>query len=386
MNQPDYANGSIVNLVSGIAAALGAKKLSYPPFDELDFNALSRSRVVVLMVIDGLGYDFLCQNLSGGVMHQHLRGRLTSVFPATTASAVTSFFTGVAPQQHAVTGWFTWLKELGTVAEPLPFRPRLGGPEFTTTGITPASVFHQSPIFSQLDSQAHVVLPARLVDSAYTRFHAGMAKRHGCTSLGDFIETVAGIVDGANERSYVYAYWPKLDAIGHCEGIESRSAREHAKELDAAFAALLARCRGQEASFIVTADHGLVDTRPQDWIHLDAHPVLADCLTIPLCGEPRAAYCYLRAGKRRTFEEYVASNLAHCCDAVPSAELISRGLFGLGQASARLGERVGDYVLLMKDNFAIADRMLGEERPSHIGVHGGLSDAELFVPLIVANA
>ncbi|RKZ36147.1 MAG: hypothetical protein DRQ37_04770 [Gammaproteobacteria bacterium] len=385
MNQPDYANGSIVNLVSGIAAALGAQRKGYAPFDGLDLNALSRSRVVVLMVIDGLGYDYLCRHLSGGTLHQHLRGRLTSVFPATTASAVTSFFTGVAPQQHAVTGWFTWLKELGTVAVPLPFRPRVGGADFTMAGIAAVDVFHQPSIFSELDAQTHVVLPARLAGSAYTRFHAGTAERHGCTSLDDFIQLVSGIVHGADERSYVYAYWPELDAIAHSEGIESRSAREHAQELDVAFAELLERCRGQEVSFIVTADHGLVDTRPQDWIHLDAHPALADGLALPLCGEPREAYCYLREGKRRAFEEYVASHLGHCCDAIPGAELISDGLFGLGEADERLKDRVGDYVLIMKDNFAIADRLVGEEPPSYVGVHGGMSDAELFVPLITAT-
>ena len=37
------------------------------------------------------------------------------MFPPTTAAAVTTLLTATAPQQHAVTGWFLYLRELGTV-------------------------------------------------------------------------------------------------------------------------------------------------------------------------------------------------------------------------------------------------------------------------------
>ena len=51
------------------------------------------------------------QNLT--ILSENLIGSMTSVFPATTASAITTFATGLAPQQHAFTGWFMFLKEIG---------------------------------------------------------------------------------------------------------------------------------------------------------------------------------------------------------------------------------------------------------------------------------
>ena len=69
---------------------------------------------------------------------------------------------------------------------------------------------------------------------------------------------------------------------------------------------------------------------------------------------------------------------------VSATQLRSEGYFGRGPEHVRLRERVGDYVLLMKDNCVIKDWLPGETRYSHIGFHGGLSADEMYVPLITA--
>ena len=55
------------------------------------------------------------------------------------------------------------------------------------------------------------------------------------------------------------------------------------------------------------------------------------------------------------------------------------------EAFPRLAERVGDFTLLMRGAYSIKDWLPGEQRYTHVGVHGGLSEAELLVPLIVAR-
>ena len=48
---------------------------------------------------------------------------LTSTSPTcttATATAITTFMTGLAPQQHGLTGWHVYLKELGCVTAVLP--------------------------------------------------------------------------------------------------------------------------------------------------------------------------------------------------------------------------------------------------------------------------
>ena len=93
---PDYRNASIVNLMASIRKALGPGQSDYAALDMLLPDELADARNVLLVVVDGLGYEYL---LGRGEteLGQHLRGRLTSVFPSTTASAITTFLTGTAP-------------------------------------------------------------------------------------------------------------------------------------------------------------------------------------------------------------------------------------------------------------------------------------------------
>ncbi len=168
-------------------------------------------------------------------------------------------------------------------------------------------------------------------------------------------------------------------------GIESPQVESRFAQLDEAFADFLRSIEGTGTSVIVTADHGFVDPTPEEQISLEDHPQLADTLMLPLCGEPRTAYCYVHPGKADAFEKYVQGELAYCATYSRSAELIERGYFGLGEPHPRLAERIGHYVLHMKDHYAIKDWVLGESRFVPAGVHGGLSDEELYVPLIVAR-
>ncbi len=107
---------------------------------------------------------------------------------------------------------------------------------------------------------------------------------------------------------------------------------------------------------------------------------------MPLCGEPRTAYCYVRQERTQHFERYITTNLDHACQLTESKQLIASGYFGLGHSHPELHHRVGDYTLLMKENYVIRDRLLTEKPFTQIGVHGGLSHQELYVPLIIPRA
>jgi hypothetical protein len=93
----------------------------------------------------------------------------------------------------------------------------------------------------------------------------------------------------------------------------------------------------------------------------------------------------VRPGEGATFERYVESRLRHCASLSASADLLAEGWFGPGAPHPRLAERIGDYILVMKDGYAIRDVLPGERRHAQIGVHGGTSEDEMLVPLVVAR-
>jgi predicted AlkP superfamily pyrophosphatase or phosphodiesterase len=376
---PDYHGGSLVNLMSSIATALGGSS-AYPPLTALPPEALADARHLVLLVVDGLGHDFLLGH--DGALRQHLRGQLTSVFPSTTASAIPTFLTGQAPQQHGLTGWHMYFREIGAIAAPLPFRIRAGRHSLRQAGVTPATLFGLIPLFDSLPLPCHVVSPQQIIHSDFNVALSGKAARYGYDTLEDMFAHIAGLLRSDAPRSYVHAYWPQLDSLAHEYGIGSPQVAEAYTALDAGFARLLEVARDSGSRVIVTADHGFIDT--DGTIDLDDHPGLRDTLLLPLCGEPRMAYAYVRAGREAQFEAYVRGQLADRVRLVKSEDIVRQGWLGTGAAHPALRDRLGDYVLIPRGRAILRDWLQGEPRHTHIGVHGGLSAAEMIVPLIVA--
>lgn len=382
MLRPDYKGGSIVNLMASLTPVVRGGSPDYPPLRALDPGRVAGHRNVVLLVVDGLGYHYLRGAEAGGNLRAGLLGSITSVFPTTTTTAITTFLTGLAPQQHGLTGWYTWFRELGCVLTVLPARPRFGGPPLGGSGIDTARLFDHVPVFDRLDARSHMVAPKYIAHSDFNLAHCGCARVHGYEGLAQMFELSADIVRGASEPSYVYAYWPDFDRIAHERGVGSEEAGAHLAEIDAVFAQFLDRIAGSDTLVIVTADHGFIDSTEEHTIDLEDHPALAGMLALPLCGERRAAFCYLRPDRCRDFEAYVNAELAGCAELRRSQELIAGGWFGRGTPHPRLHERAGDYTLIMKDNFVIEDRLFGQTRHRLVGVHGGLSEEELYVPLM----
>ena len=383
MKLPDYNGGSIVNLMSSIILARGGQDSVYPPMTQLDLSRLSAARSLVLIVIDGLGYDYVMRSFGGSTLRQYIKGRITSVFPSTTASAITTFLTGTAPQQHGLVGWFTYFKEIDTVATVLPFQARHDRGSLTNKGIDAARLFGHVPVFDKINALSYVVTPERIAYSPFNVSHCGAATIRPYHSLKDFFKTVHSITRENQHPKYVYAYWPELDSIAHEQGIQSKAVSAHLAALDAAFKQFLIDMKGSGSTLIVTADHGIIDSGPRWCIELDDHPDLVATLSLPLCGERRAAYCYVYAEKRQAFEQYVRTELADCVSLFRGEELIEKGYFGFGEPHPHLLDRIGDYTLIMKANYTIKDWLPGERRHVHIGTHGGLSNEEMHVPLIV---
>ncbi|HKK07150.1 MAG TPA: alkaline phosphatase family protein [Gammaproteobacteria bacterium] len=395
MEIPDYNATSLVNLMTSLVRGLGnaPSNEGYPELPALPAasvaEAVGEGGTVLLVVVDGLGYEFLASR-PGSFLARHCKTRLTSVFPTTTATAVTTYLTGLAPQQHALTGWFTYLKELGEVAAVLPFRSRGTGADYAKAGVDPRTVFDWPALFDRLPGSSNIVTADYIRDSAFSRVTGGTAARCGYKDLPDFVEVCTDCVLGrspgsanADRPRYVYAYWPTLDALAHAHGVTSAEVAAQFEAVDAALAELAGRLAGSGTLLIISADHGLIDTSAPRTIHVENHARLAQALTLPLCGEPRTAYCYVRPSRERDFRDYIEGELAEACVLKPAEALIEEGFFGRGTPHPRLRDRIGDYALLMKENWIVKDRVATEKPFAQIGVHGGLSAEELYVPLIV---
>lgn len=366
---PNYKDGSIVNLMSSIQKSFG-KKSRYK-----DLGITLDSNTVLLFTIDGLGYDYVEKN-EKSFLFKHLRGKLTSMFPSSTAPSISTFFTGLAPSEHAITGWYMYSKEIGTTIITFPYITRLGRVS-AKIKIDPNKFFNQKTIFDRIES--YLVIPEDVVHMDYNTLGKN-AKVISYKGMTDFIRKITRILEKDKKRKYIYAYWSEFDIICHLYGKKSKQALEHYKKLDKKISTFAKNTKNVD--IIVTADHGHIDTEKGKTILLNNHPKLIETLERPLSGEPRAAYCYVKRGKEKLFEKYVKKHFGKYCYLFKSKDIADKGWFG-PNASSKLFERIGDYTLIMKDNYIIKDIIIGEVNRHLVGNHGGLSSEEMFVPLIV---
>lgn len=381
MRLPNYVDGSIVNLVSSIGASYGLDT-QYGNLRSLDPDWLSEYDKIVLMVIDGLGKKYLDKNQQNSFIGRNARSSITSVFPTTTSAGITSFSTGVAPQQHAVTGWFMYLKEMGMITKILPFMPRVGGMKLSDVGIDHSMLIGSLPIYDRMPVSSYCILKEDIAGGSYSSFISGSSSMMPFSDLEGFFGNIVKACNSAGERRYIYSYWSHFDTLCHLYGVDSEEVHKHFNEIDKGLERLCEELDGTNTCILMTADHGQINVDDGAVIDVADHPTLYDSLALPFSGESRAAYCYVRPSKVKAFERYVEDELSDVCDLMVSSEMVDSGFFGLYDANEKLYDRIGDYTLLMKENYVIRDRLLGEDRFEMRGYHGGLSEEELYVPLL----
>ena len=370
--QPDYSGGGLVNLMASIVEACGGRAL-HPLLKDF---ALGQPRNIVLLIVDGLGDNALVRR--GGEIAARRRRAITSVFPSTTASAITTSYTGCTPLEHGLTGWFTYFGAAACVAASLPFRSRGDMQPLSARGVRPEEIYVRRSIFEQLPIRSVVVTARDIVDSEYNVHHCRGAERIAYEKLDGMVAAVESAVKSGRERKFVYAYWPAYDQVSHRFGCESREAAAEHEKVDAAFAELRRRLRGSETALVATADHGFIDVPPEDSLELP--PGLASQLRFPLCGERRIAYCHVRSPAE--FIRNAKDWLGDRADVFPSQSLAEQGWFGRGKPHERFAERIGDVALVMRGRCTVKDWVPGESRHLHVGNHGGRSEDEMLIPLV----
>ncbi|MEW6689890.1 MAG: alkaline phosphatase family protein [Pseudomonadota bacterium] len=377
MPRPEYTGGGFANLIASLVEARGGAP-RHAPLRSLAAAEIRDAENIVFLIIDGLGDNYLQANGAGGALARHRRGAISAVFPSTTASAITTSYTGATPLEHGLTGWFTYFSETACVAAPLPFERR---GDKRPLGVAPGTVFRERSLFDGLAARAIVVTYREIVDSSYNRHHCGAAERRAYNDLDGLLEQVAAAVRASRERKLVYAYWPMFDRLAHQHGVASAEVQAQFRALDAAFGELLVRLAGSDTLIVATADHGFMDSPPGEALELPRE--LAPMLRFPLCGERRVAFCHVH--DKKVFIEKATQAFGDRAHVRPSQELADEGWFGPGRPHPNFAERIGDVALVMQGRATVKDWVAGESRHLHIGNHGGTSEDEMRIPLVVAK-
>jgi hypothetical protein len=374
---PDYGESGLLGLAGSLRAWLHDRAAGWV-YGQV---AAGDRAVVVLLVVDGLGDQFLCSAGEGSGLQRLRRGTLTSVCPSTTASAVTTLLTGVSPAVHGLNGWFIRDRRFGGVIAPLPLMHRGGGSLQTFRLLH--RLFPQPPMFEKACKPVIMLSPQEIAYSPFSLHHARGARMHHYEDLQTLATSLVDAARALRTRGgLVHAYYPGFDALCHEFGCRSAQALSCFEHVDAVFSWVCGQLAGEEVHIVVTADHGFIDAVPERAVRIPARSEVSAMLAGPLFGERRLAFCQTRPGAEQAFEAWAAEALHERAVLVPSPEFVAAGMLGPGKPHRLLEERVGNYVLLMEAGCTVIDELEGETPHELVGVHGGLTADEMRVPLI----
>jgi len=389
---PDYGGFSIVGLPGLIERLFGGEDRSSALADLAPDLAVTDH--VILLIVDGLGYrmtESLFERFPDAMLASLAReGRflpLTSVFPATTVAALASIGTGKTPLEHGLVGYRLYLRETSAITNMIRYS-MVGngrGDAAFHAGLDAEAIVPDPTLYERLDRHAvevHTLLPQHIAGSGLSRaLYRGNGSVHATAGLNDMLVTARELLARAASRTFLSMYWPGLDTVAHVRGPETDAYVAEWCAVDEAIRRELVG-RVDNALLIVASDHGFVTMRPADYLRLDEAAGLDRNLVLPPVGEPRASYLYVRDGAKDAVERALDRGAPDGLVCVDSTALIEDGLLGRGSPHPEIAYRIGDLAVISTGTAGILHPY--QDAILLRGMHGGLTEEEMLVPLIAS--
>jgi hypothetical protein len=382
---PDYHGNSIVNLMSSISNCFD-KKHDYAELSSLTSEELKKSKNIVLIVIDGLGYNYLIQQKES-FLYKHIKATITSTFLTTTTCANTTFSVGYPPQQHGLTGWDMNLKEIGAITTVLPFVPMFGGESLEKANFKMEHIMDIPPFREGFNAECISLYNKNIATSAFSSYVSQHSKMIPTESYDDTFFVLSKLLqENSEKRRYFHTYISDFDSSAHKNGVNGQKTTDVFRDLDNKIETLTKNAKS-DTKFIIVSDHGMIDNIQEDKLCTKDFKGFDDCLTIPLAGEPRVRDCFVRPRKVEQFKKIVKEQMSEYCWCFEGEQLINDNFYGLGTPNKKLFDRVGDFVLIMKSHYVLSYKLANYKAhpKNHIGAHGGITPDEMLIPLVVVS-
>jgi len=357
----------------------GLADLSQSIFTAMGFEGannhlgLDSSDRTCLLLIDGLGAQLIAQHaadlpiLSSLTSHMNL----DSHFPSTTATNLASLGTGELPGVHGMLGY--------TVRVPRSGEPgRLLNALKWDDRVDPLYWQKVPTLFERASTQGISVsniAAKRYESSGFTQAALRGAHYLGANQIVDMVNEAKRALK--DPRSFAYVYVNQVDEAGHSDGVGSEkwlSALSIVSDLIARLIAELPR----GTKIYITADHGMINVGQK--IILGVENNLMDDVTL-VGGEPRARHIYITPGAESDVAARWKERLGAGADIYLKEKVVTEGLFG-PQTSQESIDRMGDLIVIAKDDLVLLDPDRATKEGAMVGHHGAMTEQERLIPLL----
>ena len=404
---PSYESFCLSNLPATIASFFGTRmRTPTLPAHYISERIPSiRPRNVLLMVLDGFGYNAWLQMISDGCFFQRATDcgvmfPVTTVFPSATAAALTSLSTGLTPQEHGLPEWYVYVRELDMIIATLPFSP-MGTPglDVLLGRMDPRSLFSGKTVFSYLREsgiESVTIVPSAGADSAYSHLALKGSNIVPYQSLTDYAVLIRKRLQTLTRRTLICAYCDAIDSLAHKYGPNTDEWQAEVATLSHVlkkeFLEKVDRDTANKTLLIVTADHGQVNVSPNETTYLNGFRKVVRnfarsrrAKAILPSWSARDVALQIREDRLEETRSELSDLLEGKAVVLHTKDAVKLGLFGLNSASARFMQRAGNMVILPRRNQTIWYKHPQGKKFQFLGAHGGLSEEEILVPLAISR-
>jgi hypothetical protein len=350
-------------------------------------DLIGESEHIVFVVVDGLGISLLETLPEESFLRRNLARELRSVFPSTTAAALTTLATGAWPSEHSIIGWWTHLTEIPGPATVLPFTNRVTGAPLAQHGIDAGTAFPLPSRVSSFDRSTIGILPANLVTSIFSSYSLGIAVRRGYSSISEGVDNTLTRLEATGGPSYTYLYFPQVDSAAHTSGVGSEATRMALANVDSALERL-SRDMPDSTRLVITADHGHLDAFPAEPMLISGDDEIGGMLRYAPAGDARVNYYHVREDAICRFADAYMKRMPDQVVLLTPEEVQDLELLGPGEIPSLTRARMGDYMAICTDASVFAWSAAGADGPDMsrlVSHHSGLTPDEVRIPLIISG-
>ena len=272
---PDY-NHSILNLITSILKNYKIET-KYNSLEKIDDLLKKQYKNVVLVILDGMGENVLRNASPNGILSKNKIDTITSVYPCTTAAAMTTYYSGKPPIE---TGWIAWsqyFKEYGKNINVFPETDSFTNEKLRIKSPKVSELIGYKTVYEQIKEQnigAYEIMPSNCAKKAKIVLNAN--------TIEEMCEGIVTLCE-SNENKFIMAYNDNPDYILHETGCYSEQTKQFILKTEQEFEKMVKKLK--DTLVIVSADHGHQDIKENiDILELKE---LQDCLLIPATLEPR---------------------------------------------------------------------------------------------------
>ena len=353
-------NNCIVGIPNSILSYFGLEKCNQSNVLVDEYLRKYNPKNIVTIICDGMGNEFLNEYLpDNNFLRKNTKSVISSVFPTTTTSAITSLITGLYPNQHCWLGFDNYISELDKVVSlfilnvfPIPNICRI--------------IFPYKTIIEKINESgiANAIYISKNAIDANERY----------SSFDEICTIIKDICDN-NKKNYVFAHYENPDLLMHKYGIDSNEVIQNVEYISKKIEEMLF-CLN-DTLLIISADHGLFNN---NYIYIEDDTDFFECLLHTTSIASRASMFFLKPGYEDKFLDIFNKKYKNFFQLLSKKEIIEKKLFGIGTDNKKFVSCLGDYIAISISNYSFKYIRKGSKT---LASHSGLTENEVDVPLVM---